>query len=594
MCALVVPEAVWAGPVDFGLAEVNAALASRNLKWKIKYELNLEGPETYRIEPYGYGGGHVTGGDLRGLMYGLLEAADQIRSGGRLVLAHATPAIPLRGVRMFIENGDLSKDSEDFWRAYFQTLARSRLNQFSLIFLSANPFPFLVDVAGIPEVKGAAAQRDRNLHMLRFISQTAAEYAVDFTLGFWETSEPAETGKYAHDALLKLLAECPAIRSVELRPRSAGAAAYRDTVFKALHEVGRRVALDPRGALLDPAMQKTAAEAGVALRIPSKSWPPGFEIDPPPGAGHEIFYWMWGRLGYDPKTKPPRGIPAAAEYRAAAQIVSQLRNALLAAPDAYLWPDIRPASIAPEAADEPRDFVATIAEAVHDRIGNVASAKQTPLETADLLSSASLGLEKSAIPDFQLLAALARYHSHRLRAAYYVEMFDQLKNPAALDRAGQEWKDALEAWKPEETSAGESSPEDGRAFESAIEQRRQAADLDPAREIPEPFTTPPRPQIAHIPVKIVPAGQPITLTLQINPAKDVRVVRLHYRALDQQAWKTIEKPPASLSFTIPASDLVPETQWVYYFEILNRENTGWFEPDPLNTIPYHSVRVEPK
>ena len=111
-----------AGPVDFGLNEVNAALASRNLKWKLKYELNLEGPDTFRIEPYGYGGGHVTGGDMRGLMYGLLEAADQIRATGRLTLMYSTPAIPLRAVRMFVSTGDLNKYSEDFWRDYFLRL----------------------------------------------------------------------------------------------------------------------------------------------------------------------------------------------------------------------------------------------------------------------------------------------------------------------------------------------------------------------------------------------------------------------------------------------------------------------------------------
>lgn len=577
ICALGVSETASAGPVDFGLSEVDAALASRNLRWKIKYELNLEGPESYRIEPYGYGGGHVTGGDLRGLMYGLLEAADQIRATGRLALKHSTPAIPLRGVRMFIADGSLGKYSEDFWRAYFETLARSRLNQFSLIFLGPNPFPSLVEVSGYPDAEGVSGQRDLNLHMLRFISQTASEYAVDFTLGFWENGEPMRIGPYSHDALLKLLAECPLIRNVELRPQSADASAYSATIFKALHQVGRRVALNPRGALLDPAMEKAAQEAGVALRIPSEEWPPGFIIDPPPGAGHDLFYWMSGRLAYDPKTKPPRTVPAD-EFHTASQIVSDLRDALLADPEETLWPEDHLGSIAPENNGEPSDFVATIPEAIRDRIGGVASAKETPLQIADSLSALSAGLEKSAMPDFQLLAELARDHSHRLRAEYYVDLFDQTRNPAALDRAEQELK------------AGQEST----GLEKAIEQRRKAGDLDPAKEIPEPFALPPRPQIAHLPVKIIAAGQPITLTIQINPVKNVRVVRLHYRSLDARIWKTIEKPPASLIFTIPAADLPPDSQIVYYFEILNRENTGWFEPDPMTTIPYHWVRVEPK
>src|SRR5215831_16242749 len=64
-----------AGPIDFGLSEYKAALAARNLKWKIAYEVTPDPPDSYRIEPYKFGGAHVTGGDLRGLMYGLLEAA---------------------------------------------------------------------------------------------------------------------------------------------------------------------------------------------------------------------------------------------------------------------------------------------------------------------------------------------------------------------------------------------------------------------------------------------------------------------------------------------------------------------------------------
>src|SRR5215471_7353395 len=58
------------GPVDFGLAELHSALAGRNLKWKVKTELSLDPPENFRIEPYTAGGAQISGGDLRGLMYG--------------------------------------------------------------------------------------------------------------------------------------------------------------------------------------------------------------------------------------------------------------------------------------------------------------------------------------------------------------------------------------------------------------------------------------------------------------------------------------------------------------------------------------------
>jgi len=90
-----------------------------------------------------------------------------------------------------------------------------------------------------------------------------------------------------------------------------------------------------------------------------------------------------------------------------------------------------------------------------------------------------------------------------------------------------------------------------------------------------------------------PPNQPLTLTLQITPPKDATVLRLHYRPLNALAkFKTIEKPwAASITFIIPAEDLPPNWDLLYYFEILNRENSGWFEPDPLLATPYHIVKV---
>src|SRR5487761_1537750 len=64
LCFLACAWIASAGPVDFGIAEYNAALAARGLKWKVNAELSLDPPETFRIEPYRVGGAHITGGDL--------------------------------------------------------------------------------------------------------------------------------------------------------------------------------------------------------------------------------------------------------------------------------------------------------------------------------------------------------------------------------------------------------------------------------------------------------------------------------------------------------------------------------------------------
>src|SRR5678815_5222587 len=49
---LAISSAHAAGPVDFGKAELDAALAERKLKLRIDTELSLEPPEAFRIALY--------------------------------------------------------------------------------------------------------------------------------------------------------------------------------------------------------------------------------------------------------------------------------------------------------------------------------------------------------------------------------------------------------------------------------------------------------------------------------------------------------------------------------------------------------------
>jgi hypothetical protein len=70
-------------------------------------------------------------------------------------------------------------------------------------------------------------------------------------------------------------------------------------------------------------------------------------------------------------------------------------------------------------------------------------------------------------------------------------------------------------------------------------------------------------------------------------------VRLHYRALNQKVpFKTIEKPAArSRSFIIPGEHVSAAWGVMYYFEILDRADGGWFDPDPQKATPYYVVDV---
>lgn len=262
-----VAGAALAGPVEFGRSELDRAIAARRLdprKFQIKTQVAVDPEESYRIVP-----GLITGGDLRGLMYGMLEAADQVRRTGRLQKVEATPGMTIRGARVAIDDfaGDLQWfHSREQWPALFRTLAIDRFNQFQIA---------VPDVAGL-----AAAGSEQNLDALRFISDAAAEYGIDFTLGVG--TRPAMEGPGLYAALLKVLAACPAIRGVRLQ---IDAELAKDAI-RAIQETGRRVTIEiPEDA---QATAGIAANAGLPVRF-SAPYPGVYR--PPKGTQ---FFWQLG------------------------------------------------------------------------------------------------------------------------------------------------------------------------------------------------------------------------------------------------------------------------------------------------------------
>jgi hypothetical protein len=581
-----------AGPVEFGRSELERAFSARGLKpAAIDITLTPGVPESYSITPT-----RISGGDERGLMYGLLEAAGQVRATGRVAYAKAAPANNIRGIRYFIHNRDLEEDwyySREYWTSYFAMLARNRFNRFNLVFAHstaylAPPYPFWFDVPRFPEVKAhgtTAAEQHRNLAMLRFISDTAAAHGVDFTVGIWQQIARshqissvdglthANLGPYCYAALKKLLAECPNIRTVQMRinPESGISkedqlAFYRDYVFRAIREAGRT--FDLRAWAIASTMAKVAREMGLPLRVSAKYWAEhmgrpyqpaetyrlysyqdflekprdypffwevwglgshrllvwgdpayvrravstfgmsgtsGFEIDPPlaqkgfgnrPGKygiftesqrervfwQHEFerywyFYSVWGRLGYDPST-PDAALQhefrarfgsaagsVAGAYKASAEILTEIVAASMPDPNMFYWPEINSGGLIDAYVEAPPSdfrFIANVREAVRDRLGGSASAKQTPLETAARLdamadrtedavrrANASAGTSKewsSSEPDFQVLALLARYHARKQTAAWHLAWFDETGDPAALADAKSELTRGLAIW----------------------------------------------------------------------------------------------------------------------------------------------------
>ena len=294
---------VLAGPVEFGRGELNNALAARGLAANapsFQTRIVAGKPECYAVTTEG-----ITASDERGLMYALLEAAAQIRATGHMSNSSGCPSVAMRGIRYFLHNHDLEQNwyySRDYWDRYFAMLAQDRFNRFNLVFAHqtnylAPPYPFWLELPEFPQVRVpglSGEQRKKNVEMLQYISQAAADHGIDFTLGVWEhniqttphkmtpTTEGItreNIGPYSHAALKKILELCPAIRSVQMRtneesgiPKEDRVPFYRDFVYTAIRDCGRPVYLDLRAWAVAKDMIDAAQQVGVPFRVSTKYW----------------------------------------------------------------------------------------------------------------------------------------------------------------------------------------------------------------------------------------------------------------------------------------------------------------------------------
>jgi hypothetical protein len=585
------------GPVAFGKSELMRSFAERHMKpFGISTEI-VSGPaESYSIQPGKPA--RITASDERGMMYGLLAAAEQIRAEGKLSATNDSARVKMRGIRSFISNQDLEADwyySHEYWDEYFRMLAYDHLNRFNLVFGSQNnylvpPYPFWVNVPEFPEIQAPIppTQRRRNLEMLQYISESAARHGVDFTLGIWEqnvwpTQIPTvkgvteqNVGPYTQAALKKVLQLCPAIRSVQIRTNSESGIPskqqldfYGNYFFSAIRDAGHPVILDLRGWILAPGLLDAALKSGISVRMSAKYWgeflgrpyqPPstwhyysyedflrkpmrypfywelwgsgnprlllwgnpeyvrravstfglggaeGFEIDAPlatKGFGNRpgkwgiftasqtqrifwkwefqrywLFYMLWGRLSYDPKTPSSVWLDEMKKHfgDAAPDVMQAYEQASLVTPEIvaahladfnyYIWVETNPGGVIDDYIHVyPTDFryIASIPEAVQNRLDGTVSAKQTPAQTSALLDSIASGIEAavqragekmrpgnkewaSSEMDFSVLSHLARYHARKMLAAYDLQYFYRTADEGSLTAARNQLERALGIW----------------------------------------------------------------------------------------------------------------------------------------------------
>ena len=324
-----------AGPLDdparYGLSQLEAALAARG-DALVREEGAGRNCVDVGIDPSLAGGAaealevlrvpetsgttlSFRGSDGVGLMYALLDAAEQIEVLPRdadwfasIRTVEEKPANPMRRARLLLhhEKNEASwYHDKAYWDWYLGALARDRWNGLNLVFSHQTPymapmFAWHFTVPEYPDVRGVGvsdADMKKNLETLRYIGSECARRGIELTVGVWQYlpwSEEVLIGRgdqkvlvhgltihnvtpYTYLATKRLLAEVPNIKRIQLRFSSETGLEkddqyylYKNGLFKAIAEADPPVELDMRMGGGRPSYRDAARELGIPLRISFK------------------------------------------------------------------------------------------------------------------------------------------------------------------------------------------------------------------------------------------------------------------------------------------------------------------------------------
>ena len=273
----------------------------------------------------------VSGGDVRGYVYGLLELADRVRYSSSPVedlrlaaVVEEKPANEVRCVSRYfcseLEDKSWYYDKA-FWTGYLDSIAANRFNRFTMAYgLEYDfprgvtddylhfPYPYLVDVPGYPGVRVmqlaapdgtrlptplpvSKAERDRNFQMLRFIAAETGARGLHFQLGIWthayqwtdspnayhqiEGLTPETHAGYCRDALAVILKECEEIQGLTLRVHGEsgipeGSYPFWKTVFEAISGAGREIEIDMHAKGVNQTMIDIATATEMPVKLGAK------------------------------------------------------------------------------------------------------------------------------------------------------------------------------------------------------------------------------------------------------------------------------------------------------------------------------------
>lgn len=235
----------------------------------------------------------------------------------------------------------------------------------------------------------------------------------------------------------------------------------------------------------------------------------------------------------------------------------------------------------------------------------------------------------STMTDLKILSNLALYHSRRIPAAVSYRIFVRTQDVAALDRAIEHEKNAIEAWKQIVESAGDvyapdlmfgvrSSYFDGLNHHLSghwkdelgyleeglkkLEQQKidfkaeSTSDNAPVYQVAKNDDNGNLFQVDFARIDSVPVGKPLVIWSKVTGLSGVKWVQLRYRSVNQKLdYATIRMISATekdvYEAVIPAEEINPKFDLMYFIEVIDSEGNGKIYPDLMEETPYVFVKL---
>ena len=266
----------------------------------------------------------LVGSDTRGLMYGFLHLAEQVRmhanSEDLFAGVHdieSSPFLAERAMSVYTMHPRVWEKQladEQYWTRLFATMAKSRLNRFVVVFGYENAgylapvYPFFFDVTGHPGVRMVGCDRTaQEAHTAQFrrMIRLAHDHGVHVTAAIWDhiyrgrvqtggipyAPEPGQefpdnvvgvttenVTTYTRAGLIRLLDVFDELDGIQLRMHEESGLrrdemeSFWHELFATIKKARPELQIDLRAKELPNSIVGDAVEQGLAPRITTKFW----------------------------------------------------------------------------------------------------------------------------------------------------------------------------------------------------------------------------------------------------------------------------------------------------------------------------------